>query len=106
MILLVLRLLAYVLLAAAFAIGIIDATTSMEREALVLTPFEQTAALLLPTQPGAFEAYLKDHVPGVLWDPVLLGLLRLPAVLIFAAIAGILFRLARQRPPKIGFETY
>jgi hypothetical protein len=96
--------LAYFLLAAAFAIGIVDATTSIEREALLLTPFAQMAILLHPTQPGAFEAYLKDHVPGLLWDPVLLELLRLPAVLVLALTALILFRLARQRPRKIGFE--
>jgi len=98
--------LAYLLLAAAFTIGVVDATTSFEREALVLTRFEQTAALLNPTQPGAFVAYLKDHVPGLLWDPVLLELLRLPAVLVLTMIAAILFGLTRQRPRKIGFETY
>lgn len=100
---LVLRVLAYVLLAAAVAVGTVDARRSVERQTIILTPLEQTAALLPGMQPGAFEAIPRGHVPAILWDPIFLGLVRLPAVLILATIAVILFRLSRPR--KRRFET-
>ncbi len=100
---LVLRALAYFLLAAAFAVGVVDTTRSVERETLVLTPFERTAALLPAPQPDVLEAALKPYVPGLLWDFVFLAPLRLPAVLVLAAIAVMLFRLSRPR--KRRFET-
>jgi len=103
---LVLRLLATFLLAGAVAVGVIDATSSFERETLVLTPFEQAVGVLMPSQPGGLEAFVKGHGPGLLWDPVSLTLLRLPAILVLATLAAILFRLARRRPRKPGFATY
>lgn len=106
MIRLVLRFFAYLLLAATFAIAVIDATRWIESETLVLTPFTQAPALLLSTKPGAFETAVKDHIAGFLWDPAFLVLLHLPASLVLTAIAVILFRLARQRRQKIGFQTY
>jgi len=97
---LALRALAYFLLAAAFATAVIDTTRSIENAKLVLIPFEQAAQAASP-QLGALESLVKDHFPGFLWDPVSLTLLRLPASLVLAAIAVILFRLARQRRQKL-----
>jgi len=103
---LALRAIAYLLLAAAFAIAVIDATRSIEGEKLVLTPLDRAPTLLLATKPGVFEIFVKDHVPGFLWDPFSVTLLGLPAALVLATIAGILFRLARQRRRRLGFRTY
>jgi hypothetical protein len=97
-----LRSLAYLLLAAGFAVLVIDATRFIASDKLVLTPLEQAGVVLGSMTPGTFETFVKDHVPGLWWDPVCLWLLRLPAFLVLAAIALALFRLARRRPRGLG----
>jgi hypothetical protein len=99
-------LVAYFLLAAAVAIGIIDGSKSVARDALVLTRFGEAPTVLLSTPPGAFAAVVKRHVPEFLWDPVCVLVLGLPAVLVLATSALVLLRLARRRPRKPGFATY
>lgn len=102
---LVLRFFAYFLLAAAFAMAVTDATRSFDAEKLVVTPCARAAAALLSMPPGALETLVKEHIPKFLWDPVSLTLFGLPAALVLAAIAIILFRLARQRPQRLGYLT-
>jgi hypothetical protein len=101
---LMLRFFAYLLLAAGFAVLVIDATRFIESDKLVLTPLDQAGVVLVSMKPVAFETFVKDHVPEFLWDPVCLWVLRLPAFLVLAAIALVLFRLARQRPRGLGFH--
>jgi hypothetical protein len=93
--------LAYLLLAAALATAVIDTTRSIENAKLVLISFEQAAAAAAAAQLGAFETLVKERLPEFLWDPVSLALLRLPASLVLAAVAVILFRLARPRRRKL-----
>jgi ABC-type antimicrobial peptide transport system permease subunit len=102
---LVLGLLGNLLLAAAFATAVIDGKRSVEADALVVTSFAEAAGAVTGMTAGAFEAVVKGRVPGFLWDPLALTLLRLPAVLVVATIALILFRLSRLRAQKLRFET-
>lgn len=99
-----LRVFAYLLLAAAFAVLVIDATRFIESDKLVLTPLAQAGVVLVSMTPGAIESFVEVHVPAFLWDPVCLWVLRLPAFLVLAAIALALFRLARPRPRGLGFH--
>jgi hypothetical protein len=100
-----LHVLAYLLLAAAFAVAVTDAMRSFEAETLDVTRVEQAMGQVPATDPRALERFLTRHAPRFVWDPVAVSLLRAPAALVLAVVAVILFLLVGRRPRRIGLGT-
>ena len=77
-----LRALALLALAAGFAAIIIDGTRSIAGAELSLTPVSD---LIKPRLPG-LEIAIGRNIHPLLWDPVAVSLLRLPAWAVFALV--------------------
>lgn len=97
MIRLLLGLVAYLLLAGAVAVGIVDTTRWLGDQGLVPTSVEQLGGVLAPKQLDAFRAFAAGRLPAFFWDPLTVTLLRLPAALILGLGAVALFLLVRRR---------
>ncbi len=85
-------------LAAGFASLVIDGTRSIAGSQISLTPLGSLFAAKLPVFEKAVE-----HLHPMLWDPVAVDVLRLPVWVVLAVVGLIFTRLARRRPPEIGF---
>ncbi len=102
---LILRFFGLLLLAAAFAALIIDATRSIAGKALVMTEIGQTAAALAPARLALVEDSVRRHAHPFVYDPILVDFLRAPSFLVIGLIGWLFFRLARAPRPKIGFSS-
>jgi hypothetical protein len=91
------RWIGYALLAAAMALGIIDGARSISMSALDATPLGAALFWLFPRHFPILEPAVTRHLHPILWDPVLINLLFLPAVLVLFALGGLLMLLGR--PP-------
>jgi TRAP-type C4-dicarboxylate transport system permease small subunit len=100
---LLLRCLAYLLLATSFGIFAIDATRFVETNEFVSTPVARVGIVVAADQPDVVEAFVKGHIPYFLWDPFGRVVLALPAVLVLCAFALLLFQLSRPRRRGLGF---
>jgi hypothetical protein len=96
---------AFLLLATAFVMAVVDATRSIADQQVALTPLGQTLFSLFPRQFPVLEPAVTRHVHPFLWDPVLLNVLLLPTALVAAALALMLFWLTRTRARPIGFSN-
>jgi hypothetical protein len=92
------------ILAAAFAVLVIDATRSLAAGRLIVTLLSQTAITLAPGKFALLEAIADRHVHPLL-APVFVNLLRLPTSLASGALGALLFWLARKPKPNIGFSS-
>ena len=90
--------LALLTLAAGFAAVIVDGTRSIAGNELSLTPF---ADLIKSRLPG-LEAAIGRNIHPLLWDPVTVSLLKLPAWVIFALAGLFLLWLASRRRCVVG----
>ncbi len=86
------RFAAVLILASAFAALVIDGTRSIAGRGMSVTPLSDLIKSRLP----ALEQTVGHNIHPLLWDPVLTGLLRLPAWLVLA-MGGLLLLWAAQR---------
>jgi hypothetical protein len=93
-----------VLLAAAMIVGVIDGARSISIAALDATPLGAAALWLFPRHFPILEPAVTRHLHPLLWDPVLLNILLLPAAAVFFALGGLLLVLGRT-PPDPGFAS-
>jgi hypothetical protein len=93
------------LLAAAFAVLMIDATRSIASKSLIVMELGQTASSLAPAKLASLQDAVKNHAHPFVYDPILVDFLRLPTFLFIAALGALFFRLAREPRPKIGFSS-
>jgi hypothetical protein len=89
----------YVFLAMAMALGVIDGARSISISALDATPLGAAALWLFPKHFPILEPAITRHVHPALWDPVLLNLFLLPAVLVLFVLGGACVLLGRNSPP-------
>lgn len=94
-----LRLLSMVLLAVAVIMAVLDATRSIAAGAIVVTPLRSAWMAFSPQSLAGFEALVRENLPDLAWDPVLLWLLSLPGFAIFAAL-WFVAALAGRRPTR------
>lgn len=92
-----LRLLSLVFLALAVIVGVLDAARSIAAERLVLAPLGTVWRETLPGLLDALEATLADTAPAFVWDPLMTGLLALPAVAVFSVVAALMALAGRPR---------
>lgn len=94
---LITRLLGAGFLLAGFAVGVIDAAKSLDQSGLVVTPLGAVLFWLLPRHFPIIEPAVTRHAHPLLWDPVLLNLFLLPALLAFLALGAGLLLLTKPR---------
>jgi hypothetical protein len=87
-----LRVLAVVVLAAGFASLIVDGTRSIAGAELSVTPM----SAVLGSRLQLVEQVVKNIHP-LLWDPVVVGLMRVPAWVGFCVAGLLILRLGRRR---------
>ncbi len=100
-----LRMLGYLSVAAGFVVLVLDGARSIANSAVLFTPFGQTLALLLRERYASLQPMVERNIHPLLWDPVLLGLMRAPAALV-ACLLGFLLLWAGTPPrPEVGVLT-
>jgi hypothetical protein len=105
MVRLTLRFFGVLILAAAFAALVIDATRSIVGKSLIVTSVGQIAAQLSPAKLAALQDAVKQHAHPFFYDPILVEFLKLPTWLVIGALGAIFLWLARNPEPKIGFSS-
>jgi hypothetical protein len=99
------RIVGLALLAGAFAAGVIDGARSIADSHPSYTQMGVTAYWALPNKFPLLQPLIERHVNPLLWDPILLNILKLPTWLILGLVgAGILY-VTRKRPPPIGHSN-
>jgi hypothetical protein len=98
------RLVALVLLAGGFAVAVVDGTRSITADALVFTSTGDFATILAPNRFARLEPAL-TRINPLLWKPVAVDLLMVPAALTLAFLGLLLLWLVRRRPKPIGFSS-
>jgi hypothetical protein len=91
---------AYLTLTAGFAAAVVDGTRSIAGGALSMSLIEQVLTTRLPAIQQA-----ATHLHPYLWDPLTLGLLRLPLWFALGALGLALFWTTRRRSPTIGYDS-
>jgi hypothetical protein len=91
------------LLAVAFAALIVDGTRSIAAGAAAIAPLGRIVSALFPDLFAKVHAAIESHAP-LLWDPVLVTILLLPAWLVIGVVGVILVALTRRRRAKIGYS--
>ncbi len=99
------RLIGFLLIAAGFVGLVIDGTRSIANSSLSLTPLGEVAFRAFPTYFPLLEPAVTRHVHPVLWDPVLLNILLLPAGLLAFVLGAVLLWLGQKPPEPIGFRA-
>lgn len=92
----IVRLLGIGLLVAGVGVGVIDGARSLDQSSVVLTPLGAALFWLFPRQFPIIEPAITRHVHPALWDPVLLNVFLLPAVIVCFALGALLLVLARR----------
>jgi hypothetical protein len=100
----ILRALGLAALALAFAACVIDGARSIADSQLSLTMAGQTAYWAFPNKFPLLQGAVARIHP-LLWDPILLNLLKLPTFLVLGIVGLGLFYATRRRPPPIGHSN-
>ncbi|WP_158810802.1 hypothetical protein [Beijerinckia sp. L45] len=100
---LVFRLIGFLCLAVAFAALIVDGTRSIAAGTPAILPLGGTVSALAPDLFVRLHTGIATHAP-LLWDPVLVTLLLLPAWLVIGVLGIVLVALTRRPRPKIGYS--
>jgi hypothetical protein len=102
---LLLRFLGLCLLATAFVTLIVDAMRSVTSGTLYITSIGESLMALLPGSFVLARDFIERHVHPVIWDPVLIDLLRSPVWLALGVIGGLTIWLGGKPAPKFGFSS-
>jgi hypothetical protein len=99
------RILGLVLLAGAFAACVIDGARSIADDHFSFTPLGSTAYWLLPTKFPLLQTFVERQIHPLLWDPILLNILKTPTWAVLAVLGALLLYAMRKRPPPIGHSN-
>jgi hypothetical protein len=100
-----LRLLGYLLIAAGFVALVIDGARSIANSIPVFTPLGDVLAALLRERYLQIQPLIVRNLHPLLWDPVVITLLRAPAELVAMLLGFLLLRLGRRPDAPIGIVT-
>jgi hypothetical protein len=98
------RVFGLVLLAGAFAACVIDGARSIADDRLSFTRLGDTAYWASPNKFPLLESFVRQIHP-LLWDPILLNLLKAPTSAALALLGAALLYAMRKRPPPIGHSN-
>jgi hypothetical protein len=99
------RILGLVLLAGAFAAGVIDGARSIADSRLSLTPLGATAYWAFPNKFPLLQSFIERQIHPLLWDPILLDILKTPTWAALGILGAALLYAMRKRPPPIGHSN-
>jgi hypothetical protein len=102
---LLLRVVGLCLLATAFVTLIVDGTHAITAGALYVTSVGDFIAALPPGKFAAARGFIEAHAPHVVWDPILVNLLKLPVWLVSGVIGALAIRLGDKPAPKFGYSS-
>ena len=94
------RMLGLLTLAAGFASLVVDGTRSIAGSEISLTPLSSLFTAKLPMLQKALVA-----IHPMLWDPVVVAILRVPLWAALAVLGLLMLRLGRKRAPDVGYST-
>ncbi len=101
------RFLGLICLAAAFILVVVDGTKSIADHSVDFTSVRALWTLINADSLQNFTAQVKPlvmpYVAGMLWDPVILGILAAPAWSLLGVIGILFMLLGRRKKPLIGY---
>ena len=101
----IVRLLAFLSLAGAFAAAVIDGARSIGAEQLALTSLGVTLYWAAPAKLALLQPYVESKLGRAAWDPILLTVLKAPTFLVLVVLGFGLLYLVRRRPAPIGHSS-
>jgi hypothetical protein len=93
------RIVGWLLVAAALVVAGADLLASLEQDAVVLRPLGELWFRLDPGSLNLAQAVVQRYLHPALWDPAIVAVLRLPAVVAFG-LPGLALVLACRRPRR------
>lgn len=102
------RFLATIALSVAVIMAVLDVTRTIASSALVLTPLATSWNTVSPATLEAVRAFIIERAHPLLWDPVIVFILRQPGFAVFLVLAFLLYAIGhkRQRPlDRFAVET-
>ena len=100
-----LRLLGYLLVAAGFVVLVVDGARSIANAELAFTALGESFAMLLDERYRQIQPAVERNIHPLLWDPLLLNLLRVPTALTALLLGFLLLRLGARPQAMIGIVT-
>lgn len=101
----IVRLTGYLLSAVGFVALVIDGARSIANSAVQFTALGTTLEFLLRERYQQIQPVIERNIHPLLWDPVVLGLMRSPACLVALAFGLVLVWLGTPPQPVIGVVT-
>jgi hypothetical protein len=98
-----LRFLGLLCLAAAFVLVIYDGLKSIAGSAAYFTSVRMLWELVSTGSLARLEPTIKAYAGGLLWDPMMIALLRAPSWALLGVLAIVLILLGRKKKPLIGY---
>lgn len=96
------RFLGYVLVAAGFVMLVIDGARSIANSALQVTTLGDALSAALRERYQLLQPMIERQLHPLLWDPIMLHALLVPAALIALVLGFLLLRLGAAPAPRIG----
>ena len=102
---LIVRLLAFLSLAGAFAAAVVDGARSIGADQLALTSLGVTLYWAAPAKLALLQPYVESKLGRAAWDPILLTVLKTPTFFVLIVLGLGLLYLVRRRPEPIGHSS-
>ncbi len=99
-----LRFFGLICLAAAFILVIYDGTKSIAANTLFLTSARTLWELLNAASLAKLKPLLTPYAGGILWDPIMVGILSAPSWSLLGGFGILLLLLGRKKKPLIGYS--
>ena len=100
-----LRLVGYLLVAAGFVALVIDGARSIANSALRFTALSDTLIAVLHERYALIQPAVERNIHPLLWDPLLLSLMRAPVALVALVLGFALLWLGQPPQRQIGIVT-
>ncbi|UZF92078.1 hypothetical protein [Bosea sp. NBC_00550] len=100
-----LRLVGYLCIAAGFVVLVIDGARSIANSALRFTAVSETLTAVIHERYALIQPAIERNIHPLLWDPILLSVMRAPTALAALLLGFALLWLGRQPEPQIGIVT-
>ena len=97
------RFLGLLCLAAAFILVIYDGLKSIAGSAVYFTSMRVLWELVNPGSLAKLKPLIDPYAGGLLWDPVMVAILRAPSWALLGVLAIVLILLGRKKKPLIGY---
>ena len=91
-----------VVLALALVLAVLDITRSITASAIVLTPLADAWVNISPATLLSAKEMIETSLHPVLWDPVIMFILKLPSWLVFWFVAMVFLSLGQRRETRYG----